>query len=28
MVNDMFVESHNDEYNYPAVATQEQMDRF
>ncbi len=28
MVNDMFVESHNDDYEYPSVATQEQMDRF
>ncbi|MCD7750276.1 MAG: hypothetical protein LUI10_00795 [Lachnospiraceae bacterium] len=28
MVNDMFVEGPNDEYNYPAVAAQEQMDKF
>ncbi len=28
MVNDMFVESHNDGYDYPEIASQEQMDRF
>ncbi len=28
MVNDMFAESKNDEHEYPALATQAQMDRF
>ncbi len=28
MVNDMFTESHNDDYDYPEIASQEQMDRF
>ena len=28
MVNDMYVESRNDEYKYAVVATQEDMDRF
>ncbi|MCD8354394.1 MAG: hypothetical protein LUC47_08800 [Clostridiales bacterium] len=28
LVNDMFAESHNDGYDYPLVATQEQMDKF
>jgi hypothetical protein len=28
MINDMFVESKNDEYSYPALANQEDMDRF
>ena len=27
-VNDMYVEMSNDDFNYPALATQEQMDRF
>lgn len=27
-VNDMYTEMSNDDYNYPALATQEQMDRF
>ena len=27
-VNDMYAEMSNDVYNYPALATQEQMDRF
>ena len=27
-VNDMYAEMSNDDYNYPALATQEQMDRF
>lgn len=27
-VNDMYAEMSNDYYNYPALATQEQMDRF
>ena len=27
-VNDMYAEMSNDDYNYPAFATQEQMDRF
>ena len=27
-VNDMYAEMSNDGYNYPALATQEQMDRF
>lgn len=28
MVNDMFIESQNDSYDYPVLATQEDMDRF
>ncbi len=28
MVNDMFIESGNDDYDYPVVASQSQMDRF
>ncbi|WP_164488454.1 hypothetical protein [Lachnoclostridium sp. An76] len=28
MVNDMYVESSNDEHKYAVVATQEDMDRF
>lgn len=28
MVNDMFVESINDDYNYPYVATKEDIDRL
>ena len=28
MVNDMYVESRNDEHKYEVVATQEDMDRF
>lgn len=28
LVNDMYVESNNDEMKYAAVATQEDMDRF
>ncbi len=28
MVNDMFIERDNDEYNYPIKATQAQMDAF
>lgn len=28
MVNDMYVESSNDDYKYPEVATQEDFDRF
>lgn len=27
-VNDMYAEMRNDDYNYPVLATQEQMDRF
>lgn len=27
-VNDMYAEMSNDDFNYPALATQEQMDRF
>ena len=27
-VNDMYAEMSNDDYNSPALATQEQMDRF
>ena len=27
-VNDIYTEMSNDDYNYPALATQEQMDRF
>lgn len=27
-VNDMYTEMSNDDFNYPALATQEQMDRF
>lgn len=27
-VNDMYAEMSNDDYNYSALATQEQMDRF
>ena len=28
MVNDMFIEMKNDEYEYPVVATQEDIDRL
>ena len=28
MVNDMFVESRNDEYKYPTLATQKDFDKF
>ena len=28
MVNDMYAESGNDEYSYPRVASQEDMDTF
>ena len=28
MVNDMYAESSNDEYNYQQIATQEDMDLF
>lgn len=28
MVNDMFTESLNDDYDYKQIATQEDMDRF
>ncbi len=28
MVNDMYAESRNDEYKYPVLASQEQMDSF
>lgn len=28
MVNDMFIESKNDEYKYPVIATQEDIDRL
>ena len=28
MVNDMYAESRNDEYKYPTLATQEDMDLF
>lgn len=28
MVNDMFVEMKNDEYDYPVMATQEDIDRL
>ncbi|MCI9576624.1 MAG: hypothetical protein HFJ84_08180 [Clostridiales bacterium] len=28
MVNDMFTESSNDEYDYPIMATQEDFDKF
>ena len=28
MVNDMFVESRNDDYNYQILATQDDFDRF
>ena len=28
MVNDMFIEQGNDEYQYPIKGTQEDMDRF
>lgn len=28
MVNDMFIETQNDYYDYPKLATQEDMDRF
>ena len=28
MVNDMVVESQNDDYNYPQLANQEDFDRF
>ena len=28
MVNDMFIEMENDEYKYPLIATQEDIDRL
>ena len=28
LINDMYAEMSNDDFNYPALATQEQMDRF
>ena len=28
MINDMYVESGNDDYKYPVLATQEDMNRF
>ena len=28
LINDMYIESRNDEHNYAALATQEDMDRF
>lgn len=28
LVNDMYIESGNDEYKYPMLASQEDMDRF
>lgn len=28
MVNDMFIEMKNDEYDYPVMATQEDIDRL
>lgn len=28
MVNDMFIEMKNDDYNYPVIATQEDIDRL
>ena len=28
MVNDMFIEMKNDEYDYPVIATQEDIDRL
>nr|DAY92239.1 MAG TPA: 4Fe-4S binding domain protein [Caudoviricetes sp.] len=28
MVNDMFIEMKNDEYEYPLIATQEDIDRL
>ena len=28
MINDMYVESRNDDYKYPVLATQEDMNRF
>lgn len=28
LINDMYAESRNDEWNYAQVATQEDMDRF
>ncbi len=28
MVNDMYAESRNDDYKYPVLASQEQMDSF
>ncbi|MBQ9644243.1 MAG: hypothetical protein IJV26_09425 [Lachnospiraceae bacterium] len=28
MVNDMFIEKKNDEYDYPVLATQEDIDRL
>jgi hypothetical protein len=28
MINDMYVESRNDDYKYPVLATQNDMDRF
>ncbi|MCD7785767.1 MAG: hypothetical protein LUH18_09410 [Oscillospiraceae bacterium] len=28
MVNDMFAENQNDDYDYPQIATQEMMDRW
>ena len=28
MINDMFIEKQNDEYDYPVMATQEDIDRL
>lgn len=28
MINDMFIEMKNDEYEYPVIATQEDIDRL
>lgn len=28
LVNDMFIENSNDDYDYPTVATQEDFDKF
>ncbi len=28
LVNDMFIENQNDEYDYPELATQDDFDRF
>ena len=28
MVNDIFIESHNDDYNYPYIATKEDIERL
>lgn len=28
LVNDMFIEKNNDEYDYPYIATQEDIDRL